>query len=217
MCHREHLGVEAALATLSNTQCQSCHTSQFAGFDNGHPPFTSYPHRRPARLVFSHRTHIGKHFDEDTTGTAPDVCTACHAPSDDGRDMRVNGFDHDCGSCHQKQIRGPAQVDELGVAFLVLPSLDTDTLRNAGVVIGGWPADSAYTETAITPFMHWMLSHDPTVRHDLSVLRDVNPLDLTGASQEQLSAVGRVAWAVKRLFLAIESGGHTALRARVEA
>ena len=216
MCHREHGGRQATLATLSDSQCQTCHTNRFAGFGDGHPPFTDYPHMGRTRLIFSHSTHISKHFTEDKMGTAPDACTDCHVPAPDGRSMLVRGFDQSCASCHEPEIRGSAQVDHLGLPFLALPSLDTQTLRDAGVAIGDWPADASDTETPITPFMSWLLSNDPSVGDDLSDLSEVDLLDLTDASEAQLAAVGRVAWAVKQLFLELQSDGHAALRARLE-
>ncbi len=216
MCHREHTGRHATLTTLSDSQCQTCHTNRFAGFDKGHPPFTHYPHLSRTRLIFSHRAHIRKHFAADRTGTAPNTCTDCHVPASNGRYMLMRGFDQSCASCHEAEIRGSTQVDKLGLPFLALPSLDTQTLRDAGVAIGDWPADASDTETPITPFMLWLLSNDPSVRNDLSGLSEVNLLDLTDASEEQLAAGGRIAWAVKKLFLDIQSDGHAALRARLE-
>lgn len=198
-CHREHRGKLFNLTAMDEQQCQTCHTRTFSDFANGHPPFSSYPYKRRTRIAFDHTSHIGKHFLGEFKKDAPVTCTACHRPDDDGQTMRTGTFENVCASCHAGQIEGIGRSDAKGLAFLRLPGLDLETLQEHGVSVGEWPAD-ANVEDGLTPFMKLLLKTDSVFTEDLALLSGFDDFtDLSDATDEEIAAVGRMTWAVKRL------------------
>ncbi len=212
-CHVEHGSRDNVLTALDDTRCQVCHAERFASFAD-HPAFTSYPQRRKTNVGFDHVAHLERYFLESESG-APDACTSCHQLDDAGRHMPVVGYDVSCASCHDEDVLGPGQVEGAGLAVLSLPALDTFTLQEREVGIGRWTADSMITEAPLTPFLAQLLAGDATVARDLETLRSLDLLDLADATDQELEAVARVAWAIKELFAELGRDGHAAVLARL--
>ena len=214
-CHREHRGSDFNLADMGNQQCQICHTIKFSSLANGHPQLSDYPYERRTRIVFDHSSHIGKHFLGELKENAPTTCTACHMPDHAGRNMLVGKFGGTCASCHAEQIEGAGRAGAKGIAFLRLPGLDLDVLREREVSIGEWPADYN-VEEGLTPFMEILLAGESELADDLAIVADLDDLtDLSDSSDEEIAAVARSIWAVKALFYDLITGGQEALVLRL--
>ena len=216
-CHKEHRGRTFDLTAMDSQQCQTCHTRAFSGLADGHPPFANYPYKRRTRIAFDHQSHIGKHFLGEFKNEAPNTCTACHQPDDAGQTMRTGTFEATCASCHAREIEGLGRAGAKGIAVLRLPGLDLDTLDEHGVSIGEWPAD-ADIEEGLTPFMELLLEGDPDVTGDLARLARFDDFtDLSDATDEEVAAVGRMAWAVKGLLYNLIARGQREMLDRLRA
>jgi hypothetical protein len=207
-CHGEHQSGGASLTEVASTQCRSCHVVKFDGFDSGHPAFEGYPFRRRTRIVFDHSGHFDKHFPETAkkgkTKRVPQSCSACHVVGKGAAVMGVASFDETCASCHLDQIMGKERASgPKGVAFLSLPGLDLETLKAKGARIGEWPEAS---EATLTPFMRAMLGGDKQGRVLMASLANVNLLDLSKASDQEIAAVTDLVWAIKGLLHKLITG-----------
>jgi hypothetical protein len=202
-CHREHQGKDFDLNHVSDDRCQSCHAVQFRSFAKGHPEFDSYPYRRRTRIIYDHASHFGKHFPEalkkkTASQSVPKVCTDCHSTQGDKRLMSVKPFKAVCSSCHLNQIVGTERASgPKGIAFITLPGLDLETLKEKGVSIGEWPQDS---EAEVTPFMELLIGLDGHRRQILRNISKLDLLDLSSASATEISAVEAFAWELKVLL-----------------
>ena len=202
-CHKEHQGKDFNLKRVSDERCQSCHAIQFRSFAKGHPEFDSYPHKRRTRIIYDHSTHFGKHFPEAlkenaSTQSVPKVCSDCHSAQDDERLMGIKSFKAVCSSCHLNQIIGTERASgPKGIAFLTLPGLDLETLKEKGASIGDWPQDS---EAEITPFMELLIGLDAPRKQILRTVTKLDLLDLSAASAAEISAVESFVWELKALL-----------------
>lgn len=212
-CHREHQGVQADLTKMPEGACQTCHTAQFASFANGHPEFDRPLFNRRPRIAFDHAAHLDRHFGADeSAGKAPETCTVCHLPSDDGRAMLTASFETMCASCHQADIAGAGSIGPAGLSFLAVPGLDLRELQARGVNIGAWPE---WSEEPINPFMTRLLAGDTAVAAALDRLEGLDLLDLRDATPEEIRAVATMAVAVKRLIGDLLANGVQAAETRL--
>ncbi len=207
-CHQEHQGVNFNLNKISNEQCRSCHVVKFDSFDGQHPKFDNYPFKRRTQIVYDHAGHFGKHFPEiakkDPERKIPNTCATCHTSRDDKRVMAVAPFEQTCTTCHLDQIIGKERVSgPKGVAFLTLPGLDLQTLKEKNASIGEWPEAS---EAGLTPFMKVMISRNERGRALIKTLGSLNLQDLSGANDDQIKAVTTLVWEIKGLFYALIAG-----------
>src|SRR4029450_6613152 len=90
-----------------------------------------------------------------------------------------------------------------GIAFLTVPGLDLQTLKEKNAAIGEWPDAS---EAELSPFMKVMISRDERGRALIKAVDSVNLQDLSGANDDQIKAVTDLVWEIKRLFYALISG-----------
>ncbi len=207
-CHQEHQGTNFKLNKISNEQCRSCHVVQFDSFDGNHPKFDGYPFKRRTPIVYDHAAHFGKHFPEvakkDPAKRIPASCSACHNSRDDKRIMAVAPFEQTCSACHLDQITGKERASgPKGIAFLTLPGLDLQSLKEKKAAIGEWPEDS---EAALTPFMKVMISRNEQGRALIKTVDGLNLQDLASASDVQIKAVTDLVWEIKALLQAMILG-----------
>jgi hypothetical protein len=207
-CHQEHKGVNASLSNVSNEECHSCHVVKFDSFDGDHPKFENYPFKRRTRIIYDHAGHFSKHFPEVAkkypARRIPVTCSDCHTSREDKRVMAVTPFDQTCTACHLDQIVGKERVSgPKGIAFLTLPGLDLQTLKEKEAPIGEWPGAS---EAELTPFMKVMISRNERGRVLIKTVNSLNLQDLTDASEEQIKAVTDLVWEIKGLFYELISG-----------
>ena len=201
-CHQEHKGASFDLSKISNEQCRACHVVKFDSFDGHHPKFDDYPFKQRTRIIYDHAGHFGKHFPEvaqkDPAKRMPDTCTTCHTSREDKRVMAVAPFEQTCAACHIDQVTGKERVSgPKGIAFLSLPALDLDTLKEKNAAIGEWPED---TQAEITPFMKVLLGQDDAGQRMIKRIERLNLQDLSEASKEDIAAVTRFVWRTKKLF-----------------
>ena len=207
-CHQEHQGGNFALNKVTNAQCQSCHVVKFDSFDGNHPKFENYPFGRRTRITYDHAGHFGKHFPEIAQKyperKIPNTCATCHTSRADKRLMAVAPFAETCTACHLDQITGKERATgPKGIAFLTLPGLDLETLKEKNALIGEWPEAS---EAPLTPFMKVMISRSERGRALIKTIDGLNLQDLSGANDGQIKAVTNLVWEIKGLFYALISG-----------
>ena len=217
-CHQEHQGVGFNLSRISNEKCVSCHVVRFDSFDDHHPKFDNYPFKRRTRIVYDHAAHFSKHFPEVAkkypAKRIPDTCSTCHNSQQDRRVMAGAPFEQTCTTCHLDQILGKERASgPKGIAFLTLPGLDVQALKEKNTPIGEWPDSS---EAGLTPFMKAMISRDERGRALLKTVDSLNLLELTDASDEQIKAVTNLVWEIKRLFYALISGKSSDVLAELD-
>ncbi len=217
-CHQEHKGPNFDLSKISNEQCRSCHVVKFDSFDGNHPKFDGYPFKQRTRLIYDHSSHFTKHFPEvaakDKNKRMPDTCSTCHTGREDKRVMAVTPFEQTCSTCHIDQITGKERASgPKGIAFLSLPGLDVDTLKEKNAGIGEWPEDS---EVEVTPFMKVLLAQDDAGRALVRRIEKLNLLDLSEASNEDIAAVAKFAWRIKRLYYSLVTERAADVLARLD-
>lgn len=230
-CHREHHGRNHQLAGLDNEQCQACHSVKFASFVEGHPEFSdTYPQSRRARIAFNHAEHARRLGKPEELGVpSPIACTDCHSLDPTHRHMILRGFDASCASCHSDELRGSG-----GVAFLQLPTIDVQTLRDSGFWIGkpdgrSWPqllydismdenkGDVFYLKSRL---MKLLLCGDEDDRVGQAVAlldeKKVQLDDLSGADPPTLEAAARVLWSIKVLAHELAADVRQTVKKRLE-
>ncbi len=205
-CHKEHRSAKIDMTSMSDNRCQTCHTVQFTQFDKDHPEFKSYPFARRTRIKFNHGSHIDKHFPEWNEKHAdrrdgPDACASCHTTAGSKQHMKVKPFAQVCASCHLGQIVGKERASgPQGVALFALPGIDLATIKERGLSVGEWPSES---EAELTPMTKFLLGGSASRRSLLTKVENLDLLDLTKASPEEVTAVVRLAWEIKRLLHAL--------------
>jgi hypothetical protein len=210
-CHQEHQGADFNLEAISNDQCQACHVVQFDSFEGNHPAFDDFPFKRRTRLIYDHAGHFSRHFpatSEDNPHRAiPDSCSSCHTSQKDKRHMMLTSFDKTCSGCHLGQILGDGRVSgPKGIAFLTLPGVDVRTLKERNAAIGEWPESSV---AEITSFMKVLLSRDLAHAELLKEIGELDLLDLTQATDQEIETVTRFIWELKGRVYAAVSGAET--------
>ena len=203
VCHKEHQG-ERALKGNQDAFCQSCHKTHIDSFNKDHPEWDSYPYDKDPNFRFNHGQHFVKHFaDKKYKSHAKKFCNDCHE-TEKTRKVTLRGFSESCGDCHSKRIYGD-NTNKNSVAFLSLPGIDVNAMKDAGRNIGYWPEDS---EAEVTPFMELMLMSDEGFLKIKDKIAKLDLLDLSNAEPDELQAVEEFAWAVKSLIydLSAESG-----------
>jgi hypothetical protein len=126
MCHTEHKGRVAQITTLTEAQCQTCHTRIIVDFSENHPAFSAnFPYDHPQALHFDHNAHFGKHFTEPASASkAPAAgCVGCHVVGQGGRQLRPASFEAMCANCHNEGI---AKRD---LVLFRWPEIETNTIK----------------------------------------------------------------------------------------
>jgi len=207
-CHQEHRGHQADIVSLSNTECQACHTNQFA---ETHVQFGDYPYERRTRIQFNHQSHIGKYFaDERNVEKAPKSCRSCHEPDDRGRLMVFNGFEQSCATCHE------AFIADKPVVVMALPGMDIDSLIDLEANVGEWPIDAEAEEFAAIADV--LMKGDPDYVEARDYIEEnLDLFDLSEVDDEELAYVETFAWAYKELLYDILTEGMDAVTERLNA
>ena len=210
-CHQEHHGREASLTQLTDAQCQSCHSRQFASFEHGHPGLGDYPYQRRSRIYFDHSAHLKRYFVEEEfkrtmpAGIKPDSCQACHTSDSSGRLMLTGSFDEMCASCHASQIK---DIDFPGVPFWALPVI-SDSNDSKSVQ---WPRKTGVFSFARLPhLMELLLIDDPDYQQ---AIQNMGELDFRRL-QESEEAQAHIVKAIKKLLSEIAMDGEDALQRRL--
>lgn len=133
-CHKEHQGHNSAALSMTNLQCQSCHTERFNGFVDGHPEF-GVKSAADQALLFNHKGHK-KYFEEEKL-----PCLQCHASQDGLPKMSLLSFEQSCQGCHHQGSTDhhddSLKKDTLAVFDLPYIALDDED---------AWPQDAVASE-----------------------------------------------------------------------
>ncbi len=211
VCHQEHLGANHDLRTITDMQCQSCHSVQFSGFAAGHPPFPKEPFTRRTRIIFDHDSHLKHHFtDAASAPSAPTSCVSCHEPDLKGASMTLKPYEVTCAPCHDDQIKGKGAV-KIGLTFIGLPRFDDRSLTGK-FGIGQWPEDA---EQPMTPFLRLLLAADPKVLSAMGTLGEADLSDISKTDTAKLAAAQTVAWGIKGLIFDVVTRGQDELIERL--
>ena len=166
-CHREHGGANASLTSLSDAQCQTCHSNRFASFAKDHPPWEQWPYTTTEPIAFDHRSHAERHFPaarDDAGNVASFDCLRCHAKTETGEFTRTTNYATACGTCHDKALN--QRVGER-LDLFVLPSL----IKPNKDVVGDWPvAATGFFDGKVGPLARWILQTNETNQAAMLVL-----------------------------------------------
>ncbi|MEM7633181.1 MAG: hypothetical protein AAF299_01380 [Pseudomonadota bacterium] len=219
-CHKEHQGGDIKLKDMADAQCHTCHQVQFESFNTDHPDFDKYPFRRRTRVNFDHSGHFKKHFPEwkakkENAGTTPESCSGCHTVSAQEGHMNVKPFAESCSACHLGQIVGADRATgPKGIAMLMLPGVDVATFREKKIDIGRWPDES---EAELSSLMKLLIGRTAEGRKLLAATDELDLLDLTQATPQQIDQVGKLVWEVKHLFHALTNSGTADILKQLDA
>jgi hypothetical protein len=210
-CHREHQGGQFDLTAMDNAACQSCHQRRYESFATDHPDFGRWPYVRRTRIAFNHASHKAKHFVENQQVFD---CRRCHLDDSTSEVQLLANYEAACASCHDEQI---ATSVANGVAMLAVPTLDIDSLQEAGHDIGAWPAAATGDFDGRLPApMKLLLASDPAAAEAMSLLgADCDFFDVDPEDPQQLKACATLAVAIKRLFADVSHAGPWAVRERL--
>ncbi len=218
-CHHEHHGAGHDLKRMTDSQCQSCHSSSFDSFEAGHPEFTAYPYLRRTRIYFDHQSHYGVHFRDAARLPARDdrvrpfliegdkvqqSCLACHVPDLAGKKIVVHPFEQSCAACHAQQIEDPFP----GLTVFAVPVLDPD------VFPGMKPVRGAATSEAVgmLPPITRLLLNSNNVLAELDAY--VSKLDLSDLPGQDDRAA-RYVDALREEMKEIRHGGQQGIEDRL--
>ena len=99
-CHPEHNGLDAAITTVSDNQCQTCH--DIGSFNKDHPEFHAVVEQvsDEANLIFPHSLHVNEIRDREDIVDIEKTCLYCHNASSDGTQFQPINFETHCDACH---------------------------------------------------------------------------------------------------------------------
>ncbi|MEM7352230.1 MAG: cytochrome c3 family protein [Acidobacteriota bacterium] len=97
-CHTEHLGREAQITRIDDSQCLTCHA--FGSFNREHPPFELASAPDDDALAFTHIHHTREVMERQGLQDVERACLFCHNPQSDGKSFEPLDFDRHCDACH---------------------------------------------------------------------------------------------------------------------
>ena len=165
ICHTEHKGSVAAVTTLTDAQCHSCHKVKFDTFAKSHPKFRdNFPYKRRTAINFDHTKHLEVHFkDARYTEKAPqERCVSCHIVSKASSRVPIRSFEEVCSGCHEQQISGKELV------LFTLPEFEKNPVERPAIAeacdLEGTKKEEEYTSVSIetlNPLMATLLEVEP--------------------------------------------------------
>lgn len=210
-CHREHKGIED-LKAMTDSQCQSCHQSDYHRFETDHPEFTNWPVASKQKIAFDHSTHSLKHFPG---ANAVFDCNKCHL-DDAWQNAKIQApFEQACASCHEKKI---IDSGANGFAMLSLPMLDMNAIEAQGLSVGVWPMTATGDFDGPLPAaMRLFLMADAEAGPILaSKPESFEFADLDPDREADVRDAVTIAWSIKRLLHELSLKGDTAVKRRLE-
>ncbi len=190
---------------MSNTQCQSCHSSRFHSFAVDHPDWGQWPYDQTNQIAFNHSSHSLRHFPSklDDAGKAIQFqCNQCHPASDQGDFVRTTSYETACAQCHDASLK---QQTSNRLDLFVLPSL----LSPSPQLQASWPAAATgYYDGKVGPLARLLLEQSPSLKMALASLPaggDIAQVNPQEAAQRQ--AAETVAIAIRDQLSAIAFKG----------
>ena len=211
-CHREHKGIKD-LKAMTDSQCQSCHQSNFHSFETDHPEFTNWPVASKQNIAFDHSTHSLKHFPGSGTEFN---CSQCHL-DDAWQNAKIQApFEQACASCHEKKI---VDSGTDGFALLSVPVLDMKAIEKQNLNVGSWPlAATGDFDGTFPPAMRLFLMADPDAGPILASKPDSFEFaDFDPANDGDVRDAVTIAWSIKRLLHELSLHGSPAVKRRLES
>ncbi|QDV44182.1 Doubled CXXCH motif [Stieleria neptunia] len=208
-CHQEHHGADGDLLSVSNNQCQSCHSKRFGGFADSHPDWNGWPYGRGGELSFNHATHQQTHFPSWKSGAEKFDCSICHPAGPTGELVRVASYETGCQACHDDAMNVQAGK---GIDLIALPSLPPSVLTD----VSDWPEGATgFADGVISPLAELMLRGDPTVSGIVRVVpgADVSRLSIEDPQANQTLA--RLANGYQTLIDDVARRGQAAIQERL--
>jgi hypothetical protein len=204
-CHREHAGADASLTSLSDAQCQTCHSQQFKSFAEGHPAWTDWPYTNQEPIAFDHRSHSIRHFPshKDENGVAAVFdCVRCHKTTATGDFARVGDYASNCGECHDQSLN---QQSGQRLDLFVMPSL----MEPESLGLNDWPiAATGFYDGAVGPLARVFLQQKPELANALkSIPGDGNFARIQPSNPDQQQAAQVVAVALREWIQELASKG----------
>jgi len=106
-CHQEHHGAPIS-PTMTDRQCETCHTTSFSPFATAHSEFALYPHHKVSEraIRFDHATHFAGHFAMAGLIGADAVlsCEDCHTLDPSNGAMLTLDAEASCMGCHESPL-----------------------------------------------------------------------------------------------------------------
>lgn len=124
-CHVEHVGWEAQITRVADSQCLTCH--DYGSFNEGHPEFDFAAEGKPddANLKFPHTLHVNQVMGLKDLADHEAACIYCHNADAEGQNFQDIRFAQHCASCHLTgdgidalRVGNPASADNPGVVTL---------------------------------------------------------------------------------------------------
>ncbi len=204
-CHREHGGETASLTHMSNSQCQTCHSSRFTSFAVDHPDWGQWPYAGTQAIAFNHASHSLRHFPTklNEAGQAKSFqCSQCHPASEQGDFVRTTSYEAACAECHDAALK---QQSSNRLDLFVLPSL----LEPSADLRADWPAAATgYYDGKVGALTRLWLEQRPEWRAAIEALPaggDIAMVNPDDTAQRQ--AAETIAIAVRSQMEAIAAEG----------
>jgi hypothetical protein len=176
VCHQEHLGRAAAITSVSDAQCVSCHV--YGSFNKNHPQF-QFAARKIAddtTLAFTHIRHVKEVVKREKLQDLERACLYCHNPQADGRRFAAIDFDTHCGACHLTGSIATPALKMKSADDPFSPGVETlDAVRRKGGPGITWAFNSNPNEFQIKPGNRMVKSpvrhQDPWILENLKMIR----------------------------------------------
>ena len=212
-CHREHRGSEADLTSITDAQCQSCHSDRFGSFASSHPRWQEWPYGRGGSVSFNHASHANRHFPSTKSGSSATTfdCSGCHQRTASNELTRSVSYDSACRSCHDEALRARTAG---GFDLLALPTLPTESADR----LAPWPeAATGPYEGRVTPLAHLLLRSDPKSKAALGRQPEIGFAGYDASDEREVADAENLASGHRRLMQELANRGHRVSIERVLA
>ncbi|MEO0529124.1 MAG: hypothetical protein AAF266_00970 [Planctomycetota bacterium] len=212
VCHQEHHGSEHDLSAITDARCQACHTERYERFATDHPDFSLWPVNRRTRIAFNHASHGVEHFAKSNRSFD---CRSCHQEDATGDLTARPDYQSACAECHDADL---ARSFGDGLAFLALPTIDTQAVAEAGDRFN-WPEQARGDfDGELSAFTRLLLAADREALQAIQHLgEDFSFFDIDPDSPADLEAARTLVAALRRLFDDLQEEGHGAITGRLRS
>lgn len=163
-------------------------------------------------IFFNHASHIFRHFGE---GPGAVGCASCHTAGEKGEPVASPTFERACASCHSGEME-KVRREAAGLLVFSLPAIDLKAVSDLRLQIGAWPDLGPAAAGRITGMMDLLLAIEPGYAEDRARLEGLDLTNLSSAKPEQMVALERAVWAIKRMYRDLLAGGAECFLARLE-
>jgi hypothetical protein len=176
VCHQEHWGRTAAITSVSDAQCVSCHL--YGSFNKKHPQFQFAAQKiaDDTTLAFTHIRHVKEVVKREKLQDLERACLYCHNPQPDGKRFAAIDFDTHCSACHLNGSIATPALKMKSVDDPFSPGVETlDAMRRKGGPGLAWAFSSNPNDFQIKPGNRLIKSpvrhQDPWILENLKMIR----------------------------------------------